>query len=102
MAKTIYFKGKNILNTQSATRRPFKQFAVLLSVLFLTLALSPAPASAQTSKELGDYLSYQEQVVVGLNFNELRKSKYYSVVTSFVKGNPSLGEVLATLDAAGL
>jgi|GEM_PF-5688523 len=98
----IFCKGKNIVNTHTPSHRPFKQFAILLGAILVTLALAPATASAQTSRELGDYLSFQEQVVVGLNFGELRKSKYYSVVTSFVKTSPSLGDMVAMLDEAGV
>lgn len=90
------------MNTRTPSQRPFKSFALLLGAIFVTLALLPATASAQTSRKLTDYLSFQEQVVVGLNFGELRKSKYYSVVTNFAKSSPSLGEMVTMLDEAGV
>lgn len=88
---------------QTHSCRAFKQFAAVLGVLFVTLLIAPTQASAQSSsKQLTDYLSSQEQVVLGLNFDRLRKSKYFGDVTKMANGNASVSQVISLLADADI
>lgn len=74
----------------------------MLGVIFLTIALSPSFAFAQSSKQLSEYISYQEQIVLGVNFDELRKSKYYSMAEEMAKSSAAINDMLTLLDEAGV
>jgi hypothetical protein len=78
------------------------RLVAMLAVVLVAVAVAPGQAAAQTSKELTRYLPQQEQIVVGVNFGELRKSKYFDDVLALAKNTAGGGAFLALLADANI
>lgn len=74
---------------------------VALAAALLVVALTPALASAQTSANLTRFLPQKTQLVVGLNVDKLRQSKYFKEALTWAHQNAGNQDFLSVLEKQG-
>lgn len=79
-----------------------KRFRAMTMLVFASLLLIPNLANAQSSRDLAKYLSAQDNAIMGLNVDDLRKSKYFNQALEWAKGTPAGQELLTFLSDAGM
>lgn len=81
--------------------QPFKRIRHLslgVLVTFVVAVAAPAVAAAQSADKLTRYLPQQSQLVVGLNIEKLRKSKYYKEALTWARKGSNGGAFLDVLE----
>ena len=76
---------------KQVTRRLARDGSTFILMVLTTLFMGVGTASAQDAGGLANYLSSQNDVVMGLNMSELRSNKYYERLFEWARGDSGGG-----------